>query len=58
MSAHVLSHILDTRFYVANNLLPDMTEVSLNGRNVSEFLRDEVGRRVKENIENGIVIVP
>jgi aspartokinase/homoserine dehydrogenase 1 len=57
MSAHVLSHILDTRYHVANSIIDH--EIESEGEwDLSEILRDEVGRRVANWLQDGIVIVP
>lgn len=58
MSAHVLSHILDTRFQVANTIIDHAVRVDTHGRNLSRILRDEVGKRVENGLQNGLVIVP
>jgi aspartokinase len=58
MSAQVLSHILDTRFQVANNIIDHMIHVAENGRGLSALLRDEVGMRVNNLLPAGIAIVP
>lgn len=46
MSAHVLSHILDTRFQVANSLIDHHIQVEHTEHDLSGILRDEVGQRV------------
>jgi hypothetical protein len=58
MSAHILSHLLDTRFQVANSLIDHSIRVKSSGRDLSSILRDEVGQRVHDGLGSGIVIVP
>ena len=58
MSANILSHILDTRFHVANSIIDNNIRVNSQGRNLSTILRDEVGSRVENGLQNGLVIVP
>jgi aspartate kinase len=58
MSAHVLAHILQTRHQVATILLADIIEESPREKGLSTILKENIWRRVSENIENSLVIVP
>ena len=46
MSAHILSHLLDTRFAVANSLIDH--SIPKNNRALSDTLKTEIGMRVHE----------
>ena len=57
MSAHVLSHMLSTRYGVQNIIIDDMLESER--RNLNNTLRDELGKRVRDILTDGsIAIVP
>lgn len=56
MSAHILSHLLDTRFQVANTLIDH--HITTSNNSLSETLKKEIGMRVDQWINRGIMIVP
>ena len=58
MSAHVLSHLLTTRYQVANSLIDHSICVKQDDQSLSSLLRDEIGYRVHSGLDAGIVIVP
>lgn len=56
MSAHILSHLLDTRFQVANSLIDH--HIPKNHKPLSENLKKEVWMRVNKWIDDRVMIVP
>ncbi len=58
MSAHVLSHLLSTRYQVANTIIDHRISEHNSVSPVSDILRDEIGTRVHTAIDRGLVIVP
>ena len=58
MSAHVLSHLLTTRHQIANTIIDHSIWAVQDDRNLSTLLRDEIGHRVHNSLDVGIVIVP
>lgn len=56
MSAHILSHLLDTRFQIANTLIDH--RILKTNTSLSETLKKEIGMRVDQWINTGIMIVP
>lgn len=58
MSAHVLAHLLQTRYGVATTLLTNSIEPESHESNLSGILRKHIWKRVAENIWDSLVIVP
>ena len=58
MSAHVLSHLLTTRYQVANSIIDHHISDHNSVSPVSDILRDAIGTRVYVAIDRGLVIVP
>jgi aspartokinase len=59
MSAHVLSHLLETRYGVAVTLLTDIVSPQQSDkRDISTLLRDEIGSQVARVIDTSLIIVP
>ncbi len=58
MSAHILSHLLTTRYQVANTIIDHQLSDQNSTSRISDILRDEIGTRVHTAIDIGLVIVP
>lgn len=57
MSAHVLSHLLESRYQVANTLIAQ--PLYGNRRELSSLLRDDLGKKVATVLEwNSVAVVP
>jgi hypothetical protein len=57
MSAHVLAHLLEHRYRVANTLITD--PLHSRRQNIHEVLRDELGQRVGAVLsEDKVAILP
>lgn len=57
MSAHVLSHLLDTRFGIASQLITEATSPN-NTETLGTILQESIGRQVHAILPDTIAIVP